>query len=100
MKTFADINFKFREDMLHPCFHGSLTVKGIELSVMHSKSHYSDGSSFEVAAFNSEGQCIPLSAADDVKGWQTPEEISKLIQEIEQDRQWESKLFLKKNLGN
>ena len=94
MKTFKDIKFKQHSVVGKEAIQGLLTLdNGIVFSVVAGKSMYStgkggvreavskveDASSFEVAIFDQAGNFI--SADDDlVLGWQSREDIDKLIQ--------------------
>ena len=93
MKTFKDIKFK-QHRLGKGNIQGLLTLdNGIELSVVAGEGMYSSGksgvrkpidkvedaSSFEVAIFDQDGNFIPADN-DLVLGWQSREDICKLIQ--------------------
>ena len=93
MKTFKDITFK-QHKLGKGNIQGLLKLdNGIELSIVAGIGMYSAGktgvrgavdnvedvSSFEVAVFNKDGKFIP-SENDMVLGWQSREDIDKLIQ--------------------
>jgi len=93
MKTFKDITFK-QHQVDKEAIQGLLTLdNGIEFSVVAGKGMYSTGkggvreavnkvehaSSFEVAVFDQAGNFIGADN-DLVLGWQSREDIDKLIQ--------------------
>ena len=92
MKTFKDIKFKPHK-VGKGAIQGLLMLdNGIELSVVAGEGMYStgkggireainkveDASSFEVAIFDQDGKFIPADN-DMVLGWQSREDIDKLI---------------------
>jgi len=93
MKTFKDISWK-QHELGKGNIQGLLTLdNGIELSIVAGTGMYSAGktgvrgpvdnvkdvSSFEVAIFDQDGGWIPAEN-DMVLGWQSREDIDKLIQ--------------------
>ena len=93
MKTFKDIKFK-QHKVGKGNIQGLLTLdNGIELSIVAGTGMYSNGktgvrgavdnvedvSSFEVGVFDQDGKWIPAEN-DMVLGWQSREDIDKLIQ--------------------
>ena len=93
MKTFKDIKFKPHK-VGKGAIQGLLMLdNGIELSVVAGEGMYStgkggvreavnkveDASTFEVAIFDQDGKFIPADN-DMVLGWQSREDIDKLIQ--------------------
>ncbi len=93
MKTFKDITFK-QHKLGKGNIQGLIMLdNGIELSVVAGTGMYSAGktgvreavdnvkdvSSFEVAVFDQDGKFIPAEN-DMVLGWQSREDIDKLIQ--------------------
>lgn len=57
---------------------------GWAVSVKFSESHYSEQAagkwvSAEVAVFRPNGDFYPLTEDNDVKGWQTPEEVTQIM---------------------
>ena len=93
MKTFKDIIFK-QHKLGKGNIQGLLTLdNGIELSIVAGEGMYSSGkngvreaidkvedaSSFEVAIFDQDGEFIQAEH-DMVLGWQSREDIDKLIQ--------------------
>ena len=93
MKTFKDISWK-QHELGKGNIQGLLTLdNGVELSIVAGTGMYSAGktgvrgpvdnvkdvSSFEVAIFDQDGGWIPAEN-DMVLGWQSREDIDKLIQ--------------------
>ena len=93
MKTFKDISWK-QHGLGKGNIQGLLMLdNGIELSIVAGEGMYSSGkngvreaidkvedaSSFEVAVFDQDGKFIPAEN-DMVLGWQSREDIDKLIQ--------------------
>ena len=93
MKTFKDIKFK-QHKVSKEAIQGLLMLdNGIELSIVAGEGMYStgkggvreavnkveDASTFEVAIFDQDGKFIPADN-DMVLGWQSREDIDKLIQ--------------------
>ena len=93
MKTFKDIKFK-QHKVSKEAIQGLLMLdNGIEFSVVAGEGMYStgkggvreavnkveDASTFEVAIFDQDGKFIPADN-DMVLGWQSREDIDKLIQ--------------------
>ena len=82
-KTFEDLKFK-----RHP--HGSgeraqlVLANGIEVSVVAGDAFYNDSETYEIAMLV-EGKFLPLDKWDDVRGWQTPDEIDALLAEAQED---------------
>lgn len=96
-KTFADVEFG-----PHPRgggTRGTLTLhNGIEVSIVSGKGYYSSQNNasysshdddaptptYEIAMFASD-EFLPLGTHDDVLGWQTVEDINKLLTEAQED---------------
>ncbi len=93
MKTFKDVVFK-QHKISKGSIQGLLMLdNGIELSIVAGEGMYStgkggvreavnkveDASTFEVAIFDQDGKFIPADN-DMVLGWQSREDIDKLIQ--------------------
>jgi hypothetical protein len=85
MKTFDDLEFK-------PTFFIRNGVQAkldlgndIEVSVVGGDGMYGDGvKTFEVAAFyKTIGKFVPFENGDDVSGWNTKEEVTKIINKLE-----------------
>ena len=84
MKTFDDLVFK-----PHPIGRGSVMARldlgnDIEVSVVGGPGLYGNGTtSFEVAAFyKTLGKFVPFDN-DDVSGWNSKEEVTKIINRLE-----------------
>ena len=84
MKTFDDLVFK-----PHPIGRGAVQAKldlgnDIEVSVVGGPGLYGNGTtSFEVAAFyKTLGKFVPFDN-DDVSGWNSKEEVTKIINRLE-----------------
>ena len=85
MKTFDDLVFK-----PHPIGRGAVQAKldlgnDIEVSVVGGPGLYGDGvTSFEVAAFyKTLGKFVPMPGGDDVSGYNSKEEVTKIINRLE-----------------
>ena len=85
MKTFDDLEFK-------PTFfiRNGIQAKldlgnDIEVSVVGGDGVYGDGkTTFEVAAFyKTLGKMVPFENGDNVSGWNTKEEVTKIINKLE-----------------
>lgn len=93
-KTFADLDFN-----AHRTTNNAIQAKldlgnGIQISVVAHKDNqpsfgglYGDASkgTYEVAVFQND-DFVPLSAADDVLGWQTKDDINDLMSKLQGDR--------------
>ena len=84
MKTFDDLVFK-----PHPLGRGAVMARldlgnDIEVSVVGGPGLYGNGTtSFEVAAFyKTLGKFVPFEN-DDVSGWNSKEEVTKIINRLE-----------------
>jgi hypothetical protein len=84
MKTFDDLVFK-----PHPMGRGAVQARmdlenDIEVSVVGGSGLYGNGTtSFEVAAFyKTLGKFVPFEN-DDVSGWNSKEEVTKIINRLE-----------------
>jgi len=84
MKTFDDLVFK-----QHPMGRGAVQARmdlgnDIEVSVVGGPGLYGNGTtSFEVAAFyKTLGKFVPFEN-DDVSGWNSKEEVTKIINRLE-----------------
>jgi hypothetical protein len=84
MKTFDDLVFK-----PHPMGRGAVQARmdlgnDIEVSVVGGPGLYGNGTtSFEVAAFyKTLGKFVPFEN-DDVSGWNSKEEVTKIINRLE-----------------
>ena len=85
MKTFDDLVFK-----PHAIGRGAVQAKldlgnDIEVSVVGGPGLYGDGvTSFEVAAFyKTLGKFVPMPGGDDVSGYNSKEEVTKIINRLE-----------------
>jgi hypothetical protein len=85
MKTFNDLVFK-----PHPIGRGAVQAKldlgnDIEVSVVGGNGLYGDGkTSFEVAAFyKTLRKFVPMPDGEDVSGWNSKEEVTKIINYLE-----------------
>jgi hypothetical protein len=84
MKTFDDLEFKpwfVRDGVQAKLDLGN----DIEVSVVGGEGIYGDGvTTFEVAAFyKTLGKFVPFEDGDDVLGWNTKEEVTKIINKLE-----------------
>lgn len=85
MKTFDDLVFKS-----HPMGRGAVMARldlgnDIEVSVVGGSNLYGNGTtSFEVAAFyKTLGKFVPMEDGNDVSGWNSKEEVTKIINKLE-----------------
>ena len=85
MKTFDDLVFK-----PHPLGRGCVMARldlgnDIEVSVVGGPGLYGNGkTSFEVAAFyQTLDKLVPMPDGDDVSGWNSKEEVTELINYLE-----------------
>lgn len=85
MKTFDDLVFK-----PHPLGGNHVQARldldnDIEVSVVGGDNLYGNGkTSFEVAAFyKTLGKFVPMPDGDDISGWNSKEEVTKLINYLE-----------------
>ena len=85
MKTFDDLVFK-----PHAIGRGAVQARldlgnDIEVSVVGGPGLYGDGkTSFEVAAFyKTLGKFVPMPGGDDVSGYNSKEEVTKIINYLE-----------------
>jgi len=85
MKTFNDLVFK-----KHPMGRGAVMARldlgnDIEVSVVGGPNLYGNGTtSFEVAAFyKTLGKFVPMEDGNDVSGWNSKEEVTKIINKLE-----------------
>lgn len=85
MKTFDDLVFK-----PHPMGRGSVMARldlgnDIEVSVVGGPGLYGNGTtSFEVAAFYiTLGKFVPMEDGNDVSGWNSKKEVTKIINRLE-----------------
>ena len=85
MKTFDDLVFK-----PHRLGDGSVQAKmdlgnDIEISVVGGPLLYGNGeTTFEVAAFyKTLGKFVPMPDGDEVSGWNTKEDVTKIINYLE-----------------
>jgi hypothetical protein len=85
MKTFDDLVFE-----PHPLGRGAVMAKldlgnDIEVSVVGGPGLYGNGkTSFEVAAFyQTLDKLVPMPDGDDVSGWNSKEEVTELINYLE-----------------
>lgn len=85
MKTFDDLEFR-----PHAMGNGAVQAtmdlgNDIEVSVVGGKHLYGNGTtSFEVAAFYiTLGKFVPFEDGQDVSGWNSKEEVTKIINRLE-----------------
>ena len=85
MKTFDDLVFK-----PHAIGRGAVQARldlgnDIEVSVVGGPGLYGNGeTSFEVAAFyKTLGKFVPMPDGDDVSGWNSKEQVTKIINYLE-----------------
>ena len=85
MKTFDDLVFK-----PHAMGRGAVQARmdlgnDIEVSVVGGPNLYGNGvTSFEVAAFyKTLGKFVPMPDGDDVSGWNSKEEVTEIINYLE-----------------
>jgi hypothetical protein len=85
MKTFDDLVFK-----PHAIGRGAVQAtldlgNDIEVSVVGGPGMYGDGeTTFEVAAFyKTLGKFVPMPDGDDVSGWNSKEQVTKIINYLE-----------------
>lgn len=85
MKTFDDLVFK-----PHPIGRGAVQAKldlgnDIEISVVGGNGLYGNGkTTFEVAAFyKTLGKFVPFEDDENVSGWNSKEQVTKIINRLE-----------------
>jgi hypothetical protein len=85
MKTFDDLDFR-----PHPIGRGAVRARldlgnDIEISVVGGPGLYGDGkTTFEVAAFyKTLGKFVPMPDGNDVSGWNTEEQVTEIINYLE-----------------
>ena len=85
MKTFKDIEIKD-----HPMVPGGRIGQmdvgdGFTLSVVQGQGMYQDGDTFEVAVFDekNEGEQLMIEPDNNIRSWQTVDEIDDLLQVIQ-----------------
>jgi hypothetical protein len=85
MKTFDDLVFK-----THPIGKGAVQAKldlgnDIEISVVGGNGLYGNGkTTFEVAAFyKTLGKFVPFEDDENVSGWNSKEQVTKIINRLE-----------------
>jgi hypothetical protein len=85
MKTFEDLDFR-----PHPIGRGAVQARldlgnDIEISVVGGSGLYGDGkTTFEVAAFyKTLGKFVPMPDGNDVSGWNTEEQVTEIINYLE-----------------
>jgi hypothetical protein len=84
MKTFDDL--VFRPYRLRKGVQVTLDLENdIEVSVVGGEGLYGNGvTSFEVAAFyKTLGKFVPFEDGDDISGWNSKEEVTKIINRLE-----------------
>jgi|APSaa5957512535_1039671.scaffolds.fasta_scaffold415932_2 hypothetical protein len=94
MKTFNDLKFKPHRNGQRGSVHAQMDLgNGYVLSVVAGEGNrmgnnsqighglYNDEGTYEIAVFEN-GEFTKISSSDDVLGWQSPEEIDVLIEEI------------------
>ena len=84
MKTFDDLEFNPHPNILKGV-RGMLHLDNeLQVSVVAGDTFYNDEGTYEVAIFK-DGDFVPISTSDDVIGWQTPEQIDILLEELQTD---------------
>jgi hypothetical protein len=91
MKQFSDLKFKDHANVNHGV-QARLKVGDFEVSVVSMKKQttfgglYGDASqgTYEVAVFKDDAM-LPLTPYDDVKGWQSVDELNDLLQDLQSD---------------
>ena len=89
MKLFKDISFETHPNPYAKGLLGRLDLgDGLMLSVIQGDGLYGNkkDNTFEIALFNGDDY-VPLSAFEDVMGWQTPDEIDVILTELQEDSQ-------------
>jgi hypothetical protein len=84
MKTFDDLEFSPHPNMPTGVRSTLHLDSGLQLSVVAGDTFYNDKGTYEVAIFK-DGDFVPISTSDDVIGWQSPDEITTLLEEIQKD---------------
>lgn len=94
MRTFKDLIFN-----PHPVVPGGVQAKmdlknGYSISVVGGgRGLYGDGlRTFEVAVFDRQGEMIYLQEGDQVLGYQTPSEITDIIQKYDSEKTFNIKI--------
>lgn len=91
MKTFDDLKFNPHSSAKDLGIQASLTFdNGYAISVVSNvdggSCFYGDHpNTYEVAVFNQRGDFVPLQPHDDVLGWQDKLQVSKLMNQFQQD---------------
>lgn len=82
MKTFDDLIFKFRKGI--PIIQARMDFpNGYGISVISGAWLYCDDDTFEVAIFKDGHLCYDTPITDDVLGYQTQEDITKIMIELQ-----------------
>lgn len=96
MKTFKDLKFGVHRGTPGAYQAVAGLAEGIKISVVYGDGPrmgstnkighglYNDKGTYEVAVFD-RGDMATLQTGDDVLGWQTPKEITKLMKRIQKD---------------
>ena len=94
MKQFSDLKFKDHANMSDGV-QARLKVGDFEVSVVAMKDGngrqfgglYGDASNgtYEVAVFGDKGEMLTLTPYDDVKGWQSVDELNDLLKDLQSD---------------
>lgn len=83
MKTFEDLEFKSREDFGFDSQAIMHFPNGWGLSVINGDFAYSYPGTYEVAILNNNVIDYSTEITDDVLGYQTPEEITEIMKELQ-----------------
>lgn len=85
MKTFKDVEIKD-----HPMIPGGRIGQmdvgdGFTLSIVQGQGMYQDGDTYEVAVFDekNEGEQLMIDPDNNIRSWQTVDEIDELLQVIQ-----------------
>jgi len=94
MKQFSDLKFKDHANV-QDGVQARLKVGDFEVSVVSMKTAsgtgfgglYGDASNgtYEVAVFGDNGTMLPLTPYDDVKGWQSVDDLNDLLKDLQSD---------------
>ena len=82
MKTFKDLKFEKPDHMGISRARMSFS-NNYGVSVVCGPFVYSNNGTYEVAILKNNGLCYDTPITDDVLGWQTPEQITEVMKELQ-----------------
>lgn len=85
MKTFQDLTFESRTDIKNTKHALEDLGNGLIISVVQGPNHYSESDTYEVGVLFG-NDMVPLQPFDEVLGWQTEQQITELMQQVQTDK--------------